>query len=368
MSAARLPAPVPIGFDAHARRELTGRVVRVALLLMLTAALAAELWVGAVAINVGQALAIVADALGFTSQAWGPWAYGPAERTVLLALRLPRALGACLVGAALGVSGAALQGLFRNPLASPQLIGVSSGAAAGSALAIVIGAPLVLVPALGGAAISIAAFTGAVVTSFTVYKLASIDGRPSVTHMLLAGIAVTAFSGALIGLLQYLADADQLRDLSLWMLGDVGRTGWDELPWLAVGVIPMVVMLARLGDGLDVSVLGDAAAHDLGIDVAQLRRRVLIATSLAVGVAVACSGPIAFIGLAVPHILRLVRGPMHRALIVDSALLGAALLLGADALARIVIAPAELPVGILTAFLGAPLFLSLLIRDLRTQR
>nr|WP_255216404.1 iron ABC transporter permease [Pseudenhygromyxa sp. WMMC2535] len=325
-----------------------------------------EVGVGSMAISPRQLAAIVLDSLGFEGA--GLASYGAAERTVLLALRLPRALGAGLVGAGLAVAGAALQGLFRNPLASPQLIGVSSGAAAGAALTLVLGAPLLSLGLGAGGLLSAAAFLGALVTSVTVYKLASVDGRPSVTHMLLAGIAMSALCAALVGAMQYLADDVELRDLSLWMLGDVGRNGWDELPWLALGVLPGIVLLQRLGRALDVSVLGDAAAHDLGVDLVRLRRRVVLLSALVVGSAVACSGPIAFVGLAVPHLVRLLRGPRHSALIIDSAVLGAALLLGADALARTMAAPAELPVGVLTAFIGAPLFISLLIRDLRGRR
>ncbi len=355
-------------------RITRGAAVRSILVLALISAFGFELAMGSMSISPGQALGILAEAARLEFGVELGTEFGPAERTVLLSLRLPRALGTGLVGAALATTGVALQGMFRNPLADPQLIGVTMGAAVGSAATIVLGAPVLAAVAtlgfvwLNGAAISAAAVLGAWLTSIVVYALASVDGRPSVTHMLLAGIAVTAFGGAVVGLLQYLADDVELRDLSLWMLGDLGRLGWGELPWLVIGLGPAILVLARLGPDLDVSLLGDDAAHDLGVDVVRLRRRVVSVSALAVGVAVACSGPIAFVGLAVPHVLRLINGPRHRALVIDAALLGATLLLTADAIARTVVSPAELPVGILTAFIGAPLFVSLLLDDLRRER
>lgn len=343
----------------HARRRL-----RLGLLIALLGAVALELLAGPVPISLGQAAAIGLDAIGIQL----PISFGAVERTVLLNLRLPRVAVAGLVGAALGTGGAALQGLFRNPLADPQLIGVSSGASVGAALVIVLGGPLLLqgiALGLGTAPIALAAFAGALASTFLVYRLASVGGRPSMTHMLLAGIALNAFAWALVGMLQFAADDMQLRDLAHWLLGEVGRASWAELPWLLLGVIPALIGLRRQAANLDVSLLGDAAARDLGVDVDRMRRRVIVWVSLAVGVSVACTGPIAFVGLAVPHLLRLLIGSTHRSLLLDASLLGAALLIAADALARVVVAPAELPVGILTTLLGAPLFLGLLLRDLR---
>jgi iron complex transport system permease protein len=341
--------------------------LRAGLIALLVSTIALELLIGPVPITLGQALAIGLDQLGLPTPAIE---FGEAERVVLVSLRAPRVSIAALVGAGLGCGGAALQGLFRNPLADPQLIGVSSGASVGAALVIVFGVPTLIGSVelgLGAAPIALAAFLGALLASALVYRLASVDGRPSMTHMLLAGIAMNALAWALVGLLQFVADDVQLRDLAHWMLGEVGRASWAELPWLALGVIPAVIVLRRHADELDVSLLGDAAASDLGVDLDRMRRRVIVAVALAVGVSVACTGPIGFVGLAVPHVLRLIVGSAHRALFVDAALLGASLLLGADALARVIAAPAELPVGILTTFLGAPLFLALLLADLRRR-
>jgi iron complex transport system permease protein len=348
-------------------RELARRRLRVGLCILLVGAVSLELLVGPVPITIGQALTITLDQLGLPSPAI---AYGPAQRVVLLSLRAPRVLAAGLVGAGLGSSGAALQGLFRNPLADPQLIGVSSGAMVGASAVIVLGVPTLLAgleAGVGAAPVAMAAFAGALLVSMLVHRLATVNGRPSMTHMLLAGIAFNAAAGAMVGVLAFVADDVQLRDLSHWMLGEVGRASWPELPWLVLGVVPAIFALRSHAAALDVSLLGDAAARDLGVDVDRLRRHIVIWVALAVGVSVACTGPIGFVGLAVPHLLRLIVGSSHRSLFVDAALGGACLLLVADAFARVVVAPAELPVGILTALLGAPLFLGLLLRDLRRR-
>jgi iron complex transport system permease protein len=358
-----LASEAPLG--PAAARARVRRTLRVGLLALLVVAIACELFVGPVPIRLAEACAIVLDQLGLEI----PIPFTQAQRAVFMSLRLPRVLAAGLVGAALGSGGAALQGLFRNPLADPQLIGVSSGASVGAALVIVIGAPWLIelgaAGSWGPAPIALAAFVGALASTMLVYRLSSFGGRPSMTHMLLAGVAMNAFAFALVGVLQFSATDMQLRDLTHWMLGEVGRANWAELPWLVLAVVPALIGLHRLAADLDVSLLGDGAARDLGVDVDRMRRRVIVWVALAVGVSVASTGPIGFVGLAVPHMLRLMVGSGHKQLLVDAALLGAALLIAADALARVVVAPAELPVGILTTLLGAPLFLGLLLRDLR---
>lgn len=349
-----------------ARSTLTRRGWRLVFALALLAAITLALLVGPMPIAPARALALLLGELGL------PLAEpaSEVERVVLVSLRAPRVLVGGLVGAALACGGAALQAIFRNPLADPQLIGVASGAALAAALVIVLGSPLLVAlldQDLALAPLALAAFAGALLSTRFVVRIASVSGRPAMAHMLLAGIAVNALAWSGVGALQFAADDVQLRDLSHWMLGEVGRASWAELPWLALVVIPAIVLLQRLAPALDVSLLGDAAAHALGVELDRLRRRVLLLVSAMVALAVACTGPIGFVGLAVPHVLRLLVGGSQRGLYLDAALLGAALLIAADALARIVVAPAELPVGILTSLLGAPLFLSLLLRDLRDR-
>lgn len=279
-------------------------------------------------------------------------------------LRLPRALMGLLVGALLALCGVAMQGLFRNPLADPGLIGVSSGAALGAALAIVFGAaigglPAVLAPYL----LSLCAFLGGLVVTWLVYRLGRRDGQTSVATMLLAGIALTALASALIGLFSYLADDATLRSLTFWNLGSLNGASYPRLwPLLLVGML-VAAWLPRRVDALNALLLGESEARHLGFDVERLKVELIFCTALGVGAAVAAAGMIGFIGLVVPHLLRLVVGPDHRRLLPASMLGGAILLLLADLLARLALAPAELPIGIVMALIGAPFFLYLLLRS-----
>ena len=280
-------------------------------------------------------------------------------------IRLPRTLLGLSVGAVLALCGVAMQGLFRNPLADPGLVGVSSGAALGAALVIVGSAslgwglgPLWLQPYL----LSLAAFTGGLGVTAVVYRLGRRDGQTSVAAMLLAGVALSALAGALIGLFTYLADDSTLRSLTFWNMGSLNGASYARLwPLLLVGV-GVAIWLPRRATALNALLLGESEARHLGFEVERLKRELVLCTALGVGAAVAAAGLIGFIGLVVPHLLRLLVGPDHRILLPASAMAGAALLLLADLLARLLLAPAELPIGIITALLGAPFFLYLLVR------
>ena len=280
------------------------------------------------------------------------------ERAVLWQIRLPRIALALAIGAALAVAGAGMQGLLRNPLAEPGLVGVSSGAALAAAAYMVVGIGAVPV-ALG---LPLASFAGAAIAAWAVLRLAAAGGNTRVATMLLAGLALNAIAGAGIGLLSYIADDFALRAVTLWMFGSLTRAGGTEL---AVGA--PLLLLATLWIGLraralDALLLGEAEARHLGVDVEALKRQLTLAIVLAAGVAVALAGIIGFVGLIVPHLVRLWVGPGHRRLLPLSALLGALLLLVADTLARTLFMPAELPIGILTALVGGPFFLLLLLR------
>lgn len=328
--------------------------VALAGLVVLGAAL--ELGVGAAAVDVPRQLACMTFGTGECEAG---------ARYILTELRAPRALVAALVGGGLAVAGAAMQGLFRNPLADPGLVGVSSGAALGAALAIALDVRAPGVPA--AIAQPALAFAGGLAATWLVYRLARVRGQTSVVGLLLAGIAVGALAGAAIGLLGYLADDRQLRDLSLWLLGGLGGASRDVAALLLPAVALACGLLWRRARELDALLLGEAEAFHLGVDVERLRRRVVAEVALAVGVCVAFTGMIGFVGLLVPHLLRGLVGPRHRVLLPAAALGGAALLLLADAAARTVLAPAELPVGIVTALLGAPVFLGLLARVRATE-
>ncbi|MBG4555742.1 iron ABC transporter permease [Pseudomonas aeruginosa] len=289
---------------------------------------------------------------------------GLAQAEMILGqIRLPRTLLGLAVGAVLALSGVAMQGLFRNPLADPGLVGVSSGAALGAALAIVFGASLGGLPAfLAPYLLSLCAFGGGLGVTWLVYRLGRRDGQTSVATMLLAGIALTALSGAVIGLFTYLADDATLRTLTFWNLGSLNGASYPRLWPLLLVALLVACWLPRRADALNALLLGESEARHLGCDVERLTAELVLGTALGVGAAGAAAGMIGFIGLVVPHLIRLVAGPDHRTLLPASIMAGAILLLLADLLARLALAPAELPIGIVTALIGAPFFLYLLLR------
>jgi iron complex transport system permease protein len=284
--------------------------------------------------------------------------------SVVLNIRLPRVLLALLVGAGFGAAGSALQALFRNPLADPGLIGISSGAALGASTLIVLG-PLLgaSIGAMSLYFLPIAAFIGALAVSAVVYRLAAARGRLALPLLLLAGIAINALAGAAIGLLTYIANDAQLRSLTFWSLGSLGGAQWSVLAAVLPFVLLGVVLIARHSHALNALQLGETEAQHLGVPAQKVKRTVLVASALSVGALVSCTGVIGFIGLVAPHCIRLACGPDQRVVMPGAMLLGAALTVLADLAARTVAVPAEVPLGILTALMGAPFFLMLLWRS-----
>ena len=281
---------------------------------------------------------------------------------VLYAIRAPRVIAAFTVGAALAAGGAAMQSLFRNPLADPGLLGVSSGAALAAVSVIVLGEKVmhIVPPALKPWLLPIAAFLGGLLATIVVYRLAARGGVTLVGTLLLAGIAINALASAGIGMLVFIADEQQLRTLIFWTMGGFGAVTWAAiLPALLVLAItiPTLLPAAHL---LDALALGEREAGHVGVDVERLKRRLVAQVALAVGAGVAISGTVGFVGLIAPHIVRLLLGPAHRTLLPAAALFGGAFLVLADALARTIVSPAELPIGVLTALVGGPFFLWLL--------
>lgn len=328
--------------------------------LGLAAAFLLAVGYGALAIPPGPALAILAARIGIEL----PWEFTRQQEAVLLAVRLPRALAGVLVGGALAAAGAALQGLFRNPLADPALIGVSNGAALAAVTTIVF-APLLaaaLPAALTQALLPLAAFGGGVVATFVVYQIASRDGRTDVATMLLAGVAVNAIAGAGIGLMVFLSDDQQLRDLNYWLLGSLGGVTWDRLLIAGAPMAAGGLALPFFARQLNALLLGESEAVHLGFHVERSKRLIIVLAALVTGTAVALTGVIVFVGLVVPHVVRLCVGPDHRLLMPLALMLGASLLLVADLFARTLVLPAELPIGILTACVGGPFFIWLLLR------
>lgn len=277
-------------------------------------------------------------------------------------IRLPRALAAALVGGSLAVTGAVMQGLFRNPLVDPGIIGVMSGASFSAVLFIVLGAKLfpAFIHTFGNYALPFAAFIGGYAMTIALYRFARRGGHINIAAMLLIGIALGAFTGAFTGLLTYLANDNQLRSLTFWSMGSLASFNWEKLAILAALcaiALPLLIRDARI---LNALMLGEDAARHLGFDIERAKKRQIFLVALLVGSCVAFTGGIGFIGLVVPHIVRSLTGSNHRHVLPVSFAFGAALLALADLLARTIAAPAELPIGILTAAFGAP-FLAWLV-------
>ena len=277
---------------------------------------------------------------------------------IIFSLRIPRTVLLALVGAALAGSGASYQGLFRNPLADPYLIGVASGAGLGAVIAMTLKFPYTT---LGLLAIPLAAFLGALITVFAVYALARVGKTLPTTNLILAGVAASAFTNAVASFLMVNASGD-LRRALVWLMGGSSFSGWQPiltaLPYIAVGLATLLTM----GHALNVLQFGDEQAKQMGLRVERTRVIIILATSLATSAAIAVAGIIGFVGLIVPHVIRLIWGGDYRQLLPVSMIAGATLLLASDVLARVVMAPQELPVGIITALVGAPFFFWVLHR------
>lgn len=286
------------------------------------------------------------------------------EQLVLIDIRLPRMLLGMFVGASLAVAGAMMQGMFRNPLADPGLIGVSSGAALAAVATIALGNSLAApwIKTFGAYALPLAAFVGGIATTMILVSIVSRQGQMAVSTLLLAGVALAALNGALMGLIAYSSDDRELRDLTLWMLGSLSGASWPKVFAVIPFALLVALVLPRLIRGLNGLLLGEAEAFHLGIDVERTKRAIVLVTSAAVGAAVAVSGILGFVGIVVPHVVRLLAGPDHRIVLPASALMGATLVLAADILARMLLRPAELPLGVVMAILGAPVFLHMVVK------
>ena len=357
--------------EAEATRAITpplkkqGAIGRPSSLLVISVLLSGLLIAALLATTIGAAgipLPRLAAALGLGADITGMLAR---DQLVLWSIRIPRIAAAAMIGALLAVSGAIMQGLFRNPLADPALVGVSSGGAFAAAVAIVLSDSAwgVHFRFLQAQTLPLFAFGGSLLTTVVLYKIASRSGRTSVALFLLAGLAIAALANAGIGLLVFMADDRQLRDITFWLLGSLSGATWSKA--VSIAPVAMVALLAipLVARGLDVLALGETEAFHTGINVERLKKISIVMVSAMTGAAVAVCGVIGFVGIVVPHLLRLFIGPGHRLLLPASACLGAILLIGADTLARVIVTPAEMPIGILTAAVGAPFFLYMLLRQ-----
>ncbi|WP_329623841.1 iron ABC transporter permease [Streptomyces sp. NBC_01255] len=331
---------------------LTGSLLAVLLLLSLLSA-----GIGAYEIPLGDVLASVQHRIGL-----GGHALDRTAESVLWNIRLPRVVLAVLVGASLGCAGALMQGVFGNPLAEPGVIGISAGAAVGAVGAIALGLTF-----LGNWTVTVCAFVAGLATVFLVYAMSRSGGRTEVVTLILTGIAVNAFAGALIGLFIFFADNAQITQITFWQLGSLAQATWPKV----LAVLPCALLGLAVAPfhsrRLDLLALGERPARHLGVDVERLRIALILVVALLTAAAVAVAGIITFVGLLVPHLLRMANGPGHRFLVPGSALGGAVVLAAGDLAARTVAAPAELPLGVLTALLGSPFFFWLLRRTRRRQ-
>ena len=348
------PAPLFAARRSEGDRSGLGRAAIVVLALLLAATCMLSLTSGA---TDAAFFDVLLDMVRGTDHA------SARDTIVILSIRLPRLIIGMLVGSGLAVSGLLMQGLFRNPLADPGLVGVSSGAGLGAVSLIVLGgtalAPVAAI--LGIYAIQLAAFGGGLATTFILYRVATRNGQTAIATMLLAGIAIGALSGAITGMMVYVANDQQLRDLTFWGLGSLAGANWTKVLASAPIIVAALAASFLLRRGLNALTLGEASAHHLGVNVEWLKRSAIVTVAAATGASVAVSGGIGFVGIVVPHLLRLIIGPDHRYLLPASALLGAIFLLAADAVSRTIVAPAELPIGIVTATVGGPFFLWVLL-------
>lgn len=337
--------------------RLKHRTVILFLLCTLPAVMVLYLAVGPSWISPMRLMSLLGDGANLDSSA-------SRESLILSAIRLPRVLMAGFVGASLACCGAAMQGLFRNPLADPSLIGASSGASAGASFVIVFGAGWFdSSQVMGLSLVSIGAVAGAVAAVFLVYRLATNSYGTSVVTMLLSGVAIGAVASALNSMFSYFADSEMLRRINVWEMGNLDGASWERVMLIAAVAGVLLWRLPKHAAALNAFLLGESEARYLGINVEWVKRELVFLTALAVGISVVITGNIAFVGLLVPHILRGFIGPDHRFLLPSCALAGAMLLIVADMISRIIIAPAELPAGILTSLVGAPVFFYLLIRS-----
>ena len=313
-----------------------------------------SLSLGPLDIPIAQVAWIVLSQLGIDTPE-----FARTDELVITQIRLPRIVVGALVGVALGVAGASMQGLFRNPMADPGIIGVSAGGALGAVITIVTGAA-----ALFFLALPVFAFIGAIAAACLVYAIGAVGGRFSMATLLLAGVALNAFIGAVVSaILLLLPASESMREVLFWLAGGLDSRSWEHAQIAAPLILAGAALLLITSRDLNLLMLGDNEARSMGVHVGRTRILILASAALVTGAAVAVSGIIAFVGLVVPHILRLMLGPDNRVLIPLSALGGAVFILLADTVARTVIQPAEIRLGVLTAFVGAPFFILLLIRN-----
>jgi iron complex transport system permease protein len=344
-------------------RESKNAAVIGGLSILLLAAVLFSLTIGAVSIPVGDVVIILMKKLGLFSAV----EVNSTHEVVLSAIRFPRIIMTMLIGGALGISGASLQGLFRNPLVEPGLIGVSGGAASAVVILVVFGGSLAL-PSSGwlyNSLIPVVAFAGGLAATFIVLQLSYQSGKTNIAVLVLIGVAMNAFTGAIIGLSIFYADENQLRTYTFWTLGDLGGATWSKLLIGAPLMLASSIVLLFYSRSLNAMALGEAEAFHMGVDVERTKRIIIFFSALGIGVSVSMAGIITFVGLVIPHLVRVLFQPDHKLVLPASVLGGALLLILSDIIARTIVSPAELPIGVVTALIGAPFFIALLLNAKR---
>lgn len=340
-------------------QKISYRTVYVFLAVVLVLCILLSAGIGAVQLPVAEIMAILQHKWGHS-----PVAVNAIHEGLFFQIRLPRTFLCVLVGGALSVSGALMQSLFRNPIVEPGLIGTSAGSALGAALIMVLGKASLFdsLSFFGDLLMPLCAFVGGLVATFLVYAFSASLHKVNISIMILAGIAINAMASGATGFLAYIARDPQARSISFWNLGSLSGANWKMVGIVAVSTLVGIILALRFAKPLNALQLGDSEAGYLGVNTQRLKISVVLVNTLLVAVSTSMVGIIAFVGLIVPHFLRLLKGSDNRYLLIGSALLGAIVLLAADMLCRVVIAPAEMPIGIVTAFVGAPVFLWLLAR------
>ncbi|HWC53704.1 MAG TPA: iron ABC transporter permease [Chitinophagaceae bacterium] len=346
--------------------KLSFRFYYISLAILLFVSLIISARVGAVNISYEQIVTFFSHKLGFTHDN-DP---NSIQQALFFQIRLPRVILCAFVGAALSVSGALMQALFRNPIVEPGLVGTSSGAALGAAFVFVMGKTLAgsFADTIGPFMLPLFAFLGGLLATLLVYRLSSVFGKTNVNTMLLAGIAVNALATGGTGFFSYIARDPQARSITFWNLGTLSGADWHAVELVGISTTLGILICFRYSKALNALLLGETEAGYLGINTEKLKMRIILINTFIVAMATSIVGVIGFIGLVVPHLLRMMKSSDNRFLIIASALLGAILLNLADMVSRIIVAPSEFPIGIITAFVGAPVFLILLIRNSRKQQ
>lgn len=327
-------------------------------LLLLIALATASLFMGVYDFGGKSPLAVLGEVIS------GSPNVSASEKYIIWDIRMSRIVMAVLIGSILAVSGTAMQGMFKNPLATPDLIGITAGATLMVAITIVLGHRFqeYLPEFLQYSLLSFSAFIGALLTTFLVYRISTTQGKTNVVIMLLSGVAISALGFAIVGFLIYLSKDEQLRDLTFWNLGSLGGATWTKNGILFVVMILSYSILIHKGKALNAMLLGEKDAQHIGIPVERIKKQIVVLVALMIGACVAFSGTIGFVGLIVPYILRLIFKSNYQIILPLSAVMGSVLLLVADTFSRTIVAPSEIPIGVLTAFMGAPVFIAILIR------